>query len=80
MDFVEREAERMWAGETHRKRSIAQVMRSLGSVIISHDPYRSFYHATSTTGQMVSLRWQARARSIATCECRGCSITQSMNV
>ena len=26
MDFVEREAERMWAGETHRKRSIAQVM------------------------------------------------------
>ena len=26
MDFVEREAERMWAGETHRKRSIAKVM------------------------------------------------------
>lgn len=26
MDFVEREAERMWASDTHRQRSIAQVM------------------------------------------------------
>ena len=26
MDFVEREAERMWASEEHRQRSVAQVM------------------------------------------------------